>query len=72
MRSLTALIVLASATAVLAQRGWGRYRMPPKFPVEHPTHRDFTFSRVLYQSSRWEPGGGRAGTPIIRRPTATS
>ena len=59
MRSLTALIVLASATAVLAQRGWGRYRMPPKFPVEHPTHRDFTFSRVLYQSSRWEPGGGQ-------------
>ena len=38
-------------------RGWGRYRMPPKFPVAQPTHRDFTFSRVFYQSDRREAGG---------------
>lgn len=31
--------------------------MPPRFPAEHPTHRDFTLSRVSYQSDRRERGG---------------
>ena len=35
----------------------GRYRVPPKFPAEHVAHRDFTFSRVMYDSDRREPGG---------------
>ena len=37
--------------------GWGWLRMPPKFPPEQATHRDFTFSRGLYESDRREPGG---------------
>ena len=59
---LTAVVVILAivgSTAVVAQRGWrgGWYRMPPKFPVESPTHRAFTFSRVLYDSDRREAGG---------------
>ena len=44
----------------MAQSRWGRggwYRMPPKYPVAEAKHRKFTFSRVLYQSDRREPGG---------------
>ena len=48
-------LMLAGGATVFAQWGWRR--MPPKFPSDHPTHRDFTFSRVLYQSDRREPGG---------------
>ena len=53
------LVAIAGGTATLAQRGWrgGWYRMPPKFPVESPTHRAFTFSRILYDSDRREAGG---------------
>ena len=53
------LVVIAGGTAAVAQRGWrgGWYRMPPKFPVESPVHRAFTFSRILYDSDRREPGG---------------
>ena len=29
----------------------------PSIPVDHPTHRDFTFSRIQYQSDRREAGG---------------
>ena len=59
---LTAVVVvlaMAGGTAALAQRGWrgGWYRMPPKFPVESPSHRAFTFSRILYDSDRREAGG---------------
>ena len=59
---LTAVVVIlaiAGGTATLAQRGWrgGWYRMPPKFPVESPSHRSFTFSRILYDSDRREAGG---------------
>ena len=31
--------------------------MPPKFPTEAVEHRAFTFSRILYESDRREPGG---------------
>ncbi|MCY3844644.1 MAG: DUF4159 domain-containing protein [Acidobacteria bacterium] len=53
------LVVIAGGTAAVAQRGWrgGWSRMPPKFPVETPAHRAFTFSRILYDSDRREPGG---------------
>ncbi len=54
------LVALAVGASALAQRPWGRggwYRMPPKYPVAEPVHRDFTFSRILYQSDRREPGG---------------
>ena len=49
------VLTLAGGATVFAQFGFRR--MPPKFPSDHPTHRDFTFSRVLYQSDRREPGG---------------
>ena len=52
-------LAVAGGPDALAQRGWrgGWYRMPPKFPAAAPTHRAFTFSRVLYESDRREPGG---------------
>lgn len=48
-------LVLIGSASGLAQWGWRR--TPPKFPAEFLSHRDFTFSRVLYQSDRREPGG---------------
>ena len=60
MKKLTLLIVLltlAGGATAFAQWSWGRYRVPPKFPAEHVAHRDFTFSRVMYDSDRREPGG---------------
>ena len=60
LTALIVLLVLAGGATALAQRGWGRggwYRMPPKFPIAEPTHHDFTFTRVLYQSDRREQGG---------------
>ena len=60
LTALIVLLVLVGGAAALAQRGWGRggwYRMPPKFPSAEPTHHDFTFTRVLYQSDRREQGG---------------
>jgi hypothetical protein len=53
--ALVMVLTLTGGATMFAQ--WGRSRMPPKFPSDHPTHRDFTFSRVLYQSDRREPGG---------------
>ena len=53
--ALIVALTLAGGATVFAQYGWRR--MPPKFPDDHPSHRDFTFSRVLYQSDRREPGG---------------
>ena len=53
--ALIVVLTLAGGVTVFAQWGWRR--MPPKFPSDRPTHRDFTFSRVLYQSDRREPGG---------------
>ena len=52
-------LAVAAGPDALAQRGWrgGWYRMPPKFPTSTPTHRAFTFSRILYDSDRREPGG---------------
>ncbi len=52
-------LAVAGGPDALAQRGWrgGYYRMPPKFPAAAPPHRGFTFSRVLYDSDRREPGG---------------
>ena len=55
--ALAALLAFAGGATTFAQWGWGPFRMPPKFPAEHPVHRDFTFSRVLYESDRREPGG---------------
>jgi len=52
---LIVMLTLIGGVTVFAQ--WGSRRMPPKFPSDQPTHRDFTFSRVLYQSDRREPGG---------------
>ena len=49
------LFVLAVVATGFGQR-W-RYRMPPKFPTEAVEHRAFTFSRILYESDRREPGG---------------
>ncbi len=60
MRRLVAvlsLLALFGGATASAQWGWGRPRMPPKFPPEQATHRDFTFSRGLYESDRREPGG---------------
>ena len=54
---LAVLLALAGGASMFAQFGWGRYRMPPKFPTAHAAHRKFTFSRVLYDSDRREPGG---------------
>ena len=53
--ALIMVLTLAGGATVFAQWSWRR--MPPKFPSDHPTHRDFAFSRVLYQSDRREPGG---------------
>ena len=51
-------VLLAGATAVSAQRYYGgRRRMPPRFPSGEPTHRLFTFTRALYQSTHREQGG---------------
>ena len=56
--TLFLLVLLVGGVVVSAQYGWGgRRRVPPRFPAEHPTHRDFTFSRVLYQSDHRERGG---------------
>ena len=52
---LAVSLVLIGSESGLAQWGWRR--MPPKFPADYLSHRDFTFSRVLYQSDRREPGG---------------
>ena len=52
------LFVLVGAVTGFGQRwrgGWSR--MPPKFPTEAVEHRAFTFSRILYESDRREPGG---------------
>lgn len=50
--ALVALLLAASATAQ-----WGRRRMPPRFPNGEVTHRLFTFTRGLYQSTHRERGG---------------
>jgi hypothetical protein len=55
--TLFVLLALGCGVTAMAQRGRDRYRMFPKFPSAHPMHRDFTFSRVWYQSDRREPGG---------------
>ena len=52
---LAVSLVFIGSESGLAQWGWRR--MPPKFPAEYLSHRDFTFSRGLYQSDRREPGG---------------
>jgi hypothetical protein len=60
VRMLAAVVALTTAAAgvtLFAQRGWWGYRTPPKFPAEQTAHRNFTFSRVLYESDRREPGG---------------
>ena len=49
-------VLLGGATGVSAQR-WGRRRTPPRFPSGGPTHRLFTFTRGLYQSTHREQGG---------------
>ncbi len=49
-------VLLGGATGISAQR-WGRRRMPPRFPSGDPTHRLFTFTRGLYQSTHREQGG---------------
>jgi len=49
-------VLLGGATASSAQR-WGWSRMPPRFPEAKPTHRLFTFTRALYQSTHREQGG---------------
>jgi hypothetical protein len=51
------LLALTGGVTASAQWNWGRFRMPPKFPSSHLVHRKFTFSRVLYESDRREPGG---------------
>ena len=51
-------VLLAGATGVSAQRYYGGWRrMPPRFPRGEPTHRLFTFTRGLYQSTHRERGG---------------
>lgn len=59
LTAIVALVAIAGGATAITQRGWrgGWYRMPPKFPVESPSHRAFTFSRILYDSDRREPGG---------------
>ena len=55
--SCAVLAALAfSGAAGYAQR-WGYHRVPPRFPRAIPSDRFFTFTRVLYQSVRREPGG---------------
>jgi hypothetical protein len=49
-------VVLSAATGLSAQR-WGHRRTPPRFPSGDPTHRLFTFTRGLYQSTHREQGG---------------
>ena len=56
MLACAVVAVLLGATAVSAQR-WGWSRMPPRFPDGEPTHRLFTFTRGLYQSTHREQGG---------------
>ena len=55
--ALFVILALVGGVTLSAQWGWGRRRMPPKFPAEHTTHRDFSFTRGLYDSDRREPGG---------------
>ncbi len=53
---IVGVVGIMGGTIAFAQ--WGRFRrMPPRFPAEHPAHRDFTFSRVLYESDHRERGG---------------
>lgn len=56
MLACAVVAVLLGATVVSAQR-WGWSRMPPRFPDGQPTHRLFTFTRGLYQSTHREQGG---------------
>ena len=51
-----ALVALSLAASATAQWGWRR-RMPPRFPSGEVTHRLFTFTRGLYQSTHRERGG---------------
>ena len=52
-----AVILLVCGAVASAQWWGGRRRMPPRFPDGAPTHRLFTFSRGLYQSTHREQGG---------------
>ena len=59
-RALAAALVaiLIGGTAVSAQRYYGgRRRTPPRFPSGEASHRLFTFTRGLYQSTHREQGG---------------
>ena len=48
--------LLCGAATTSAQR-WSWSRMPPKYPDGEPTHRLFTFTRGLYESTHREQGG---------------
>jgi len=54
-------VTLVAVTGVTVSAQWGQWgwgqRTPPRFPGERVSHRDFTFSRVLYESDRREQGG---------------
>lgn len=51
------VLVLLLCGVTLSAQWWGRRRVPPRFPDGAPTHRLFTFSRGLYQSTHREQGG---------------
>ena len=52
---VTLVLVCVVGGSLAAQwGGWGRRRMPPKFPDPDRADRRFTFSRVLYESVRRE------------------
>ena len=53
--AVVAAVLLGGSTVAVAQWGWRR--MPPRYPSAEPTHRLFTFARVLYQSTHRERGG---------------
>ncbi len=53
--SVVVALLLGGSTVAVAQWGWRR--MPPRYPSAEPTHRLFTFARVLYQSTHRERGG---------------
>ena len=53
-----ALVAVLLCGATESAQWWGgRRRMPPRFPSGEPTHRLFTFTRGLYQSTHREQGG---------------
>ena len=51
------LVILLGGVASVAAQRWGWRRTPPRFPNAEPTHRLFTFTRGLYQSTHRERGG---------------